>query len=120
MQYDVGTTAGFAAGVEIADVRFDETMTPPAIGTDRASHLVEIAPVAGREIVQPNNDLVEYEQRLHQVRPDETCASRDEPTSRSPRKLLSNFVDRGHDHNRIKGARPSRQRPLVYARRTGS
>ena len=47
---------------------------PPRVGADRAAHLVEVAPVAGREVVEADDVLVEREQRLDQVRADEAGA----------------------------------------------
>ena len=43
---------------------------------DRAAHVVEIAPVAGREVVEADHVLAEREQRLDQVRADEARRAR--------------------------------------------
>ena len=51
-------------------------------GAKRRSDLVEIALVSGGEVVEPDDVLVQVEQRLEQVGADEAGDSRDEPPAR--------------------------------------
>ena len=60
-----------------------------ALVADRGAHLVEIAPVAGGEIVEADDRLVELEQRLDQVRADEAGAAGHEPAQRLRRQLAA-------------------------------
>ena len=60
--------------------RFDEARAARhASVADRRAHLVEVAPVPGREVVEADHVLAEPQQRLEQMRADEAGAARDEP-----------------------------------------
>jgi hypothetical protein len=45
-------------------------------------HFVEIAPMAGSEIVEADHILPEEQQRFEEMGPDETGATRDQPPQR--------------------------------------
>ena len=67
MQHHVDAVARFAAGVRVGNVRLDEAVAPPRVRCDRGLDLDEVAPVAGREVVEADDVLVELEQRLDEV-----------------------------------------------------
>ena len=83
MQYDVDVVARLPARRGIGDVAFDQHVALPRGRRHGALDFGEVAPVAGREIVQRHDVLVELEQRLHEMRTDEAGAARDQPASRS-------------------------------------
>ena len=55
--------------------------------TDRVTDIVEIVAVAGGEVVETDDVLAEAQQRLEQMRSDESGAARDEPAQRLPAQL---------------------------------
>ena len=57
MQHDVGAGARPAARVEIADVAFDEGEPRRRFLADPFRHVVEVVPVARREVVEPDDPL---------------------------------------------------------------
>ena len=67
MQHVVDPVAGVPAGVDRSNVGFEEAEEAPSRLADDRPHLVEIAPVAGGEVVEADNRLVERQQRLDQV-----------------------------------------------------
>jgi hypothetical protein len=52
---------------------------------DERFHLIEIAPMAGREIIQPHYALLEFEQRLQKIGVNEAGDAGDQPTPLAPR-----------------------------------
>lgn len=80
VQDPVDTLACGTTGRQIADVALDEPVAAPAFRADDRGHLLQVAPVAGGEIVEADHLLVQKQQMLDQVGTDETCAARDKPT----------------------------------------
>jgi hypothetical protein len=70
--------AFFAVG-ELPDVAFDEVEAGPLFGGDQGLDFVQVALVAGGEVVQADDALVEFEQGLQQVGADEAGHAGDEP-----------------------------------------
>ena len=70
---------GCSAVFQLADVALDEVEVGPLGGGDQALHFVQVALVAGGEVVQANHALVELEQGLQQVTADEAGHACDEP-----------------------------------------
>ena len=68
--------------VEIADVAFDEGEPRRRFLADPFRHVVEVVPVARREVVEPDDPLPRLEQGLHEVRADEPRAPGDGPRQR--------------------------------------
>ena len=67
MEHVIDATAGPMAVGQLADIAFDELEAGPLRWRDQALHLVEVALMAGGEVVQPHHALVELEQGLQQV-----------------------------------------------------
>ena len=59
-------------------------------------HLIEIALITRREIVQPHHPLIEPEQRLEQIGADEAGDASDQPDPRARAQLGAHFVVPGH------------------------
>ena len=68
VQHHVDRGARRGAGIERADVAFDEAKILPARFADGLAHESQVLALAGREIVQTDHCLVELEQVLDQVR----------------------------------------------------
>jgi len=64
---------------QLADVAFDEVEAGPLRRGDKSLHFVEVALVAGGEIIQAHHALVELEQGFQQVAANEACHAGDEP-----------------------------------------
>jgi len=73
--------AGRSAVVELADVALDQAKARPGLRPDAPAHLVQIAPVAGGEIVQSDDVLAERKQGFDQMRADETGCARHQPAA---------------------------------------
>jgi len=68
---------GFGMGAihDRADVAFDEIETRPLRRFNESLHFVEIALVAGREIVKAGDALIKLQKRLQQIRANESRPS---------------------------------------------
>ena len=84
MQHVIDALTGAATGVEVADVALDEFEPCPLRWLDERLHLIEVALIAGRKIIQPDDPLIELEQRLQQIGADEAGDAGDQP---GPRRL---------------------------------
>jgi len=73
VHHEVGTGYGFRTGVVLADVGTGDAETLPLFRCNRLLHEIEIVLVAGREVVDPGDVLVETEQFTDDVRPYESC-----------------------------------------------
>ena len=82
MQHVIDALAGASAVIERADVALDEGEPRPLRRLDQRLHFIEIALIAGREIVEPHHALIELEQRLQQIRADKAGDAGDQPGSR--------------------------------------
>ena len=94
MQHQLGFFARSRADLRIGDVAFDEAMSRPVLLADRTTHVVEIALVASREVVETRHRLASAQQRLEQVRADEAGRARDEPAARAFGERAQQLVDR--------------------------
>ena len=72
MQDDVDRVANAAAGVEIDNVALDEQVTFPCFFADRTAYFVQVPAMAGLEIIDADDILIEPEQRFEQMRADES------------------------------------------------
>lgn len=66
-----GKTHGAAAVIEIADVTFNEAEVSPLGCANEGLDLIKVALVAGAEVVEADDALVEFEQGFEQVAADE-------------------------------------------------
>ncbi|MCY1526865.1 hypothetical protein D9M68_619090 [compost metagenome] len=97
MQHEVGALHGAAAGFQVADIAFNEGKARPFLGRDRTADFVQVALVAGGEIVQAGDGLAQFQQGLQQVRADEAGAAGHQPLAGSRRQfLLDGFKTRSH------------------------
>ena len=79
MQNNVDPVDGAPAGLEIADIAFDEVETLETILADALANVLEVAAPAGREIVEAAHILAKVEQRLDEIRSDEAGRSGHQP-----------------------------------------
>ena len=71
-------------------------------GPTSAFDFIEIALIAGREIVEPHHALIELEQGLQQIRADEAGDAGDQPGFRAPaRSSLAKLFVSGHRRLRL-------------------
>ena len=70
MEHERRALAGPAAGLGVADVTFEEL--------DAVERLSEVLPPARREVVHRAHPGSPLEQRVHEVRPDESGRARDQ------------------------------------------
>ena len=96
VEHVVDARTDLVTGDEITDVAALEAEVLPALGTDAGLHLRQILFMAGGEVVQPDDALVEQEQGLDQVAADEAGGAGDEPGFRLGAKLRLQRVERGH------------------------
>jgi hypothetical protein len=61
---------------QIADITLNELEVSPLRGCDYALHFVQVALVAGGEVVQAHHALVELEKGFEQVAANESCHTR--------------------------------------------
>lgn len=96
MQDVIDALAGATAVFQTPDVTLYEAEARPPLGTDQALHLVEVALVAGGEVVQPDHALVELKQGFEQVGADEAGYAGDEPGLRVLGEVEAELVVAGH------------------------
>src|SRR5439155_4525447 len=77
---------GLAVG-ELTDVAANELEARPLLGAQCSLDFVEVTLVSRGEIVEPDHALIEREQGLEQVRPDEAGGAGDEPSARRRTQL---------------------------------
>ena len=82
MQHLVYPLRRLAAGRGIADVALDEAPARPGTGADLFAHLLEVAAVAGGEVVKAGDAMTGAQQRLDEVGADEAGRAGDEPVLR--------------------------------------
>lgn len=70
---------GALAVLELANVALDELKVGPLLRGDQALHFVQVALVAGGEVVEADHALVKLEQGFEQVAADEAGHTGDEP-----------------------------------------
>jgi len=110
--------AGHAAGRHIGDRAFVESEALPLLRRHPPAHLFEVSGRTRREIIQPDNALIEPEQRLQQVRADEACHAGDQPGARLGGEFLPKKVVGGHKRgagrNHEARARASRNSVTIF------
>src|SRR5690606_6046523 len=79
VQDEVGALEGAQAAVEIADVAFDEVISGRRLGADPRHHVVDVALVTGREVVEADDPLTEPQELLREVGADESGRAGDDP-----------------------------------------
>ena len=72
---------------QVANVAFNNAGASPLAYSDFDEYFVEIFLVAGRKIVQSEDELIELKKSFENVRADETSDARDEPGARSSAKM---------------------------------
>src|SRR5438270_7140227 len=65
--------------VAVADIALDHFETGAKLGARETLHLVEVALMPGREIVEADDVLPDLQQRLDEIGSDEPGSTRDEP-----------------------------------------
>src|SRR5271166_5505880 len=85
MQHRVRAFAQTCAIPDRANVAFDEIKARPLRRFNESLHLVEIALVAGREIVKAGDALIKLQKRLQQIRANKSGRPGDRPV---PRRAL--------------------------------
>ena len=116
VQHDVDAAACVAARLQVHDVRFDESMPAPGCGTDRNFYLVEVGAMSGCKIVEANDVLIELQQRLDEMRADESRTARDEPRQRPRRKPVGDDIQRRSRRYRDQGGHYSLHTSMPRAR----
>ena len=92
--------------LQAPDIAFDEAEAAPLLGRDERAHFVEVVLIAGREVVQSDDGLVELEQRFQQIGADEAGHAGDEPLLRAfCESLPYGVVAIGHRGSPIKTKR---------------
>ena len=79
VQHVVDALAGALAVGQAADVALDEAEARPLRRRNEALHFIQVALVAGGEVVQPHDFLVQLEQGFEQVAADEAGDAGDQP-----------------------------------------
>ena len=67
MQDVVDFPTRLIANSRITNIGFDKPEAPPLFGRNGGFHFIQIPLMPGREVVQPDNDLVQFEQGLDQM-----------------------------------------------------
>src|SRR5213078_3081351 len=89
--------AGLARHRGVAQVALDEAELQPLVGVDR-EHVLEVALVAGQEVVDADHALAEVEQALEQRRADEPGDPGHQPAPRGVDQLFADIVVAGAFH----------------------
>ena len=82
MQNVLHALAGGVAGVDIANIAFDEGKPTPRFWANDVAHHVQIFLVAGKEVVQTNHGLPKFQQMFQQVGANKARNAGDKPTRR--------------------------------------
>jgi hypothetical protein len=80
---------GPVAGIEVPNIALDESERRPLARLDRSLYVVEIAPGTRGEVIQTYNALIEFEQRLQEIRANKPGDSGDEPGLRRGFQVLN-------------------------------
>src|SRR5690242_4704379 len=79
MEDDLHSSARFSAKVKIADIAFVQPKPFPGLRSNDRFYLFKIVLVTSGKIIESDDSLIELEQRLEQVRADETGDAGDQP-----------------------------------------
>src|SRR5271167_4122404 len=101
MRHVVCVFANAHAILDRADVAFDEIETRPLRRFNESLHLVEIALVAGREIVKAGDALIKLQKRLQQIRANESRRPGDRPVPRRALELTLCVFEPRHRRNTL-------------------
>ena len=96
MQNMLYALAGLVAGIDIANIAFNEGKAAPGFGANDVAHHVQIFLVAGHKVVQPNHGLPKLEQGFQQVGANKARNAGDEPTRRFGCHGFGKFGIRAH------------------------
>lgn len=96
MQDVIHPLASSPAVVEVADIALDKGEARPLVGRDEAHDLIQVALVAGGEVVEADDPLIELEKGLEQVGPDEAGYAGDEPGLRVLGEVEAEFFVARH------------------------
>ncbi len=92
MEDEVNSGAGAAAGLQVADIPFDEREICPGRRTDQLPHLVEIGLFAGGEIIETDHRLAETQQLLKNMTADKTGTTGHQPGATLLEQLLAEML----------------------------
>ncbi len=92
MQHEVDAGARLPARVEVADVALDDPGTGPGHLADRPMNFVQVGTMARRKVVEHHDLLAALEQRLQQMRADESGSARHQPAARRVTQTGLEFV----------------------------
>jgi hypothetical protein len=79
VQDEVNAVTGFPARLKVAYVAFDKGEALPLGGRNKRLDFIQIVLMTSGEIVQADDGLVELQQGLEKIGPDEPCHPGDEP-----------------------------------------
>lgn len=96
MQDVIDPLASAPTVIEVADIALDKGEAGPLVGRDEAHDFIQVALVAGGEVIEANDPLVELEKRLEQVGPDEAGYAGDEPGFRVLGEVEAEFFVARH------------------------
>ena len=82
MKNVINSRACRAAGLEVANIPFDEAQARALRPRHRGANLVEVTPVPGGKVVEPHHFLLQPEQRFDEVAADEARGPGNEPAPR--------------------------------------
>ena len=82
MQHMLHAFAGLVAGIDIANVAFNECKAAPGFRPDDITHHVQILLVTGQKVVQPHNGLAHLQKVLKQIGTDKTRHACNQPAGR--------------------------------------
>jgi hypothetical protein len=100
VEHELHACACVVTGVQIADVSLDESVPLPEFLPNAAPYVIEVLPLARREIVQADHVLAEQQQLLDEMRADEASASGHQP----PKALAGERVPRRFGEVQAHGA----------------
>ena len=102
VQYDIDRIAHAAASIEVDDIGFDERVAFPRSLAHFPPNLIEVPAMAGFEIIDADDVLIEPQECFQQMRADESGAPGDQPPpallahSLRARQRVDRFAHCGH------------------------
>lgn len=96
MQDVVDAFARLPAFLKDANIAFNELEVSPLRGGNEGAHLVQVALISRREVVEPHHALVEFEQGFQHIRADKASDAGDQPGFWGIKKASTKLLIRGH------------------------
>src|ERR1039457_921718 len=96
MQDEINARTGALARSQVADVTLQELKPRPLRRRDQRADLLQVLPLAGREVIQADHPLIQFEQGLQQVRADESGDTGHKPRLGRSLKFSLQLVVSGH------------------------